>query len=312
MKQVKLGHTGERVSEFSLGTMYMGSKLGDEVSGAIIDQYIDCGGTFIDTANNYAHWIDGCNGTESEAFLGRWFKASGKRSKVFLATKVGFDKKGVGKGLKYQQIIENCEISLKLMQTDYIDLYYAHTDDRVTPLEESMEAFDRLHKEGKIRYLGASNYTPWRFADASNICEQKGFIKFCCLQDRFTYLRPVPRTLDRFHIDIGDDIMDFACDRDIPLLAYSPLLQGFYMDTTRSIPELCNGSYNLKRLEALKKVADEIGGVSLNQLVLAWMRAQKAEIIPLISGDTPEQVSENLKALSIVLTPEQLECLNNA
>ncbi|TAH65070.1 MAG: aldo/keto reductase, partial [Anaerolineaceae bacterium] len=296
MKKVKLGNTGELVSEYSLGTMYMGSRLDTATSDSIIEEYLSAGGNFIDTANNYAHWVEGCVGTESENYLGNWFERTGKRNEVFLATKVGFDKKGIGKGLKYQQIIENCEISLKLMKTDHIDLYYAHTDDRNTPLSETLEAFDRLHKDGKIRYLGASNYTAWRFADGMRISDEKGFIKFCCLQNRMTYLRPNPCVLDRFHIDIDDNIMDFSLDRDIPLLAYSPLLQGFYNDTKRPIPPLFNGSHNHARLEALLEVSKELEEFTLNQIVIAWMRSQKAEIIPLVTGDTAEQVRENFKA----------------
>jgi aryl-alcohol dehydrogenase-like predicted oxidoreductase len=132
------------------------------------------------------------------------------------------------------------------------------------------------------------------------------------LQNRFTYLRPTPRTLDRFHIDIDDNVMDFACSRDIPLMAYSPLLQGFYTDVSRPIPALCAGSHNEKRLQMLQRIASEVGDVSLNCLVLAWMRAQKAEIIPLLSGDTPDQITDNLAAQKITLTETQLTLLNNA
>ncbi len=311
MDKVRLGHTDEYVSELCLGTMYMGSKIDDKTSEALIEKYMDFGGTFIDTANNYAHWVPGFNGTESESFLGRWFTSAGKRAQVFLATKVGFDKKGIGRGLKYQQIIENCENSLKLMKTDYIDLYYAHTDDRSTPLEESMEAFYRLHRDGKIRFLGASNYTPWRFSDAQNICEKNGYLKFACLQNKFTYLRQTPCVMDRYHIVIDDDVMDFARDRELLLLAYSPLLQGFYTNTGRPVPGAYAGSFNEKRLEVLKSVAAEMG-ITLNRLVLAWMRAQSAEIAPIVSGSTVEQLEENLSALEVRIGLEQLEELNKA
>lgn len=312
IEKVRLGKTPEMVSELALGTMYMGSRLSDEVSSSIIDQYMDMGGSFLDTANNYAHWVEGCWGTESESFLGRWFQKSGKRSQVFLATKVGFGKKGKGQGLKAKQIIENCDISLSLMKTDYIDLYYAHTDDRTTPLEESLEAFEQLRKAGKVRYLGASNYTPWRMEEARFYSEAKGYEPFVCLQERFTYLRPKPCVLDRFHIDLSDDVMDYACARDLTLLAYSPLLQGFYTDTSRPIPPLCHGDFNHDRLHTLEAVAGELEGVTLNQLVLKWMRSQPATVIPLISGDTKEQIKENIESLRVALTAEQLQRLNEA
>ncbi len=312
MDKVLFGKSGEWVSGFALGTMYMGSRISDKDSKDIIETYLEQGGNFVDTANNYAHWLDGCVGTESESFLGRWLKESGKRHEIFLATKVGFNSKVNQKGLSAKQIIESCEKSLMLMNTDYIDLYYAHTDDRITPLEESMEAFDILKRQGKIRFLGASNYTNWRFADAVHVCREKGYIEFSCLQNRFTYLRPLPCVLDRFHIEITDDVQDFACDREIPLIAYSPLLQGYYAKGGDEVPPLYRGSHNRKRMEALRKTAEEIGDISLNQLVLLWMRRQKAEMIPLISGSSPAQIVENLKAAEFSLTEEQLNVLNNA
>lgn len=310
--KIALGASGVMVSELALGTMYMGSRINDETSDAVLDAYLARGGTFLDTANNYAYWVDGCTGTESEGFLGRWFAKTGKRHDIFLATKVGFDKKGVGKGLKRRQIIENCEASLRLLKTDYIDLYYAHTDDRTTPLEETLEAFAGLHKAGKIRYLGASNYTPWRMEMALSLSADKGYPSFVCLQERFTYLRPVPRTLDRSQIDITDDVMDYSLSRGLTLLAYSPLLQGFYSHPERSVPDQYAGDFNNQRLRALREVASEIGGITLNQLVLAWMRKQKASVIPLISGSTPTQVDENIKCIDIKLSNEQMERLNQA
>ncbi len=310
--KIELGVTGEVVSELALGTMYMGSRMNDEASDAVMNTYLALGGTFLDTANNYAHWVDGCTGTESEEYLGRWFAKTNKRHDIFLATKVGFDKKGVGKGLKRRQIIENCEASLRLLQTDYIDLYYAHTDDRTTSLDETLEAFASLHKAGKIRYLGASNYTPWRMEMALALSATKGYPSFICLQERFTYLKPVPRPLDRFHIDITDDVMDFALNKRLTLLAYSPLLQGFYSHPERSVPALYAGDFNDQRLRVLCEVALEIGGITLNQLVLAWMRRQDAPIIPLISGSNTAQVEENIKCLDIRLSNEQMERLNQA
>ncbi len=158
--------------------MYMGSRLDDGQSAVLLEKYLDLGGNFIDTANNYAHWVPGCEGTESESFLGRWFERRGRRSEVFLATKVGFDKHGVGKGLRREQIIANCEKSLRLLKTDYIDLYYAHTDDRNTPLEETLEAFDFLFRQGKIRHLGASNYVSWRYWTRSTCPKAKALSPF--------------------------------------------------------------------------------------------------------------------------------------
>jgi len=265
--------------------MYMGSRLDDGQSAVLLEKYLDLGGNFIDTANNYAHWVPGCEGTESESFLGRWFERRGRRSEVFLATKVGFDKHGVGKGLRREQIIANCEKSLRLLKTDYIDLYYAHTDDRNTPLEETLEAFDFLFRQGKIRHLGASNYVSWRYWTRSTCPKAKA----CRL-----FLSPEPIHLSlqvafRFRsapVAIDPTFIDMSVAHNFPLVAYSPLLRGFYADMARPLPKEFDNAYNLKRMAALAKVAGEIGGVTASQLVLAWMRSQKAAIIPIISGST--------------------------
>ncbi len=139
-----------------------------------------------------------------------------------------------------------------------------------------------------------------------------GYPAFECLQERFTYFRLTPRTLDRFHIELTDDVMDYAVAEGITLLAYSPLLQGYYSNLERPVPPLYAGDHNLGRLAALRAVAEELGGVTLNQLVLAWMRRQPAPIIPLISGDDPAQVEENIRCLDIHLSDDQLKRLNEA
>jgi aryl-alcohol dehydrogenase-like predicted oxidoreductase len=310
MKTIALAGSGERVSEFALGTMYFGSRMDDRQSADILEKYLDLGGSFIDTANNYAHWVPGCEGTESESFLGRWFEKTGRRSEVFLATKVGFDRHGQGRGLRRGQIVENCEKSLQLLKTDRIDLYYAHTDDRNTPLEESLEAFDLLFRQGKIRHLGASNYVSWRYVDALGVSEDRGLVSFCCLQNQFSYLCRSPADFDPHHVAIDPTFLDLSAAHRFPLVAYSPLLRGFYADPAQPLPKEYDNWYNRKRLAALMKVKEEIGDVTPGRLVLAWMRAQKADIIPIISGSTVEQIADNLAAGNIGLTAGQVELLN--
>lgn len=312
IQKIELGNTGEMVSELSLGAMYFGSKINAEASAAVLEAYMKRGGSFIDTANIYAYWVEGCRGLESETFLGEWFKKTGLRHSVFLATKVGFDHVELGRGLKREQIIKSCEESLRLMKTDYIDLFYAHTDDRRTPLEESLEAFAQLHRQGKVRFIGASNYVPWRMEKAKNISRANHWPAYVCMQQRFTYLKPVPVPMDRFHIEITDDVQDYALAEGLTLLAYSPLLGGYYYRPRSRVPQLYKADFNQPRMDALQEVAEEIGGVSLGQLVLAWMRRQPAPIIPLIAGSTPAQIEENINSLGIQLTDSQLERLNLA
>ena len=161
------------VSGVCLGAMNFGTTTPEKDAFEILDAFVAAGGNFIDTSNNYAHWQG--TGDESETVLGRWLASRGNRDKVVIATKVGFDRHGSGQGLKRSQIEYWIDESLKKLQTDYVDLYYAHTDDPDTPLEETMSAFDTLVKKGKVRLLGGSNYDVWRFDDANYVAEKNGF-----------------------------------------------------------------------------------------------------------------------------------------
>lgn len=165
MKKIELN--GLNVSEVCLGAMNFGTSTSEENSFAVLDAFVERGGNFIDTSNNYAHWLG--TGDESETTLGKWLRSRGGRDKLVIATKVGFDRHGEGQGLKKEQIEYWIDQSLKKLQTDYVDLYYAHTDDPTTPLDETMEAFHSLVKKGKVRVLGASNYDVWRFMDANAV-----------------------------------------------------------------------------------------------------------------------------------------------
>ena len=166
MRTVPLGKTGVEVSVFCLGTMDFGTHTDPETSYKLLDLYVEKGGFFLDTANVYARWWPGYVGGESETLLGRWMHERKNRSRLFLATKVGFEMPGVERGLRAHQIEEECEKSLKRLGIETIDLYYAHRDNPNTPLEETLEAFYRLIKAGKVRFIGASNYPAWWLEEA--------------------------------------------------------------------------------------------------------------------------------------------------
>ena len=144
MKKVPLGKTGVEVSAFCLGAMFFGSKNNKVTSYRLLDQYVEAGGSFLDTANIYSRWVPGYEGGESETLLGEWMRERKNREQVFIATKVGFEYQDVPRGLTAKLIEQECNNSLKRLGVETIDLYYAHVDDRSTPLEESLEAFDRL------------------------------------------------------------------------------------------------------------------------------------------------------------------------
>ena len=237
MKTMSLGNTDVEVSVFCLGTMYFGSRDDKEASYQILDQYIEAGGSFLDTANIYARWVPGYVGGESEILLGEWMRERKNRSHVFVATKVGFEYPGVERGLRADQIEEECEKSLSRLGVDTIDLYYAHMDDRSTPMEEAMEAFDRLVRAGKVRLVGASNFLAWRLEEARWVSQTNDWAEYCCIQQRYSYIRPKPGASFDPQIAANDDLLDYWRTRGITMLAYSPLLSGAYTRADRSFSE---------------------------------------------------------------------------
>lgn len=313
MRTVPLGNTGVDVSALCLGAMYFGTRNDERASFELLDQYVAAGGTFIDTANIYAHWVEGGQGGESESLLGRWMKARGNRAELFLASKVGFNMPGVERGLTAAQIEAECEKSLRRMGVETIDLYYAHVDDRVTPLDETLAAFDRLVRAGKVRFIGASNYLAWRLEQAHWVSKTHDWASFCCVQQRYTYLRPKPGASFDPQISANDDLLDYVRARrhDFTLLAYSALLGGAYVRDDRPVPEQYQGPDAEARLRVLREVAAETGATP-NQVVLAWMMHSDPPVIPLIAASEPRHLAENIGALDVRLSAGQMERLNRA
>jgi aryl-alcohol dehydrogenase-like predicted oxidoreductase len=311
METRKLGHTGVEVSALCLGAMYFGTRNDKETSYRLLDTYIESGGTFIDTANIYAFWISGFRGGESEIVLGEWMRDRNNRSKLFIASKVGFGYGDVPKALNAKVIEEECNKSLKRMNIDTIDLYYGHVDDRNTPLEETMEAFDRLVKAGKVRYVGASNYLAWRLEQARLISEMKGWAQFCCVQQRYTYLRLRPGKSVSPQEMVNDDLLDYCKSTGLPLLPYSVLEGGAYVQKDAPLADNYAYSDNKKRIEVLWAVAGETNA-TVNQVILAWMLQSSPLIMPLVAASTTERLRENLGALNLKLSADQMERLNTA
>lgn len=311
MRTVPLGNTGVEVSVFCLGTMYFGSSTDATTSYQLLDQYVEAEGSFLDTANIYARWVPGYVGGESETLLGRWMRERNARSKLFLASKVGFEMPGVERGLRASQIEEECEKSLKRLGVDTIDLYYAHCDDRNTPVEETMEAFDKLVKAGKVRFIGASNFSAWRLEEARWVSQTHGWPEYCCIQQRYSYVRPKPGGNFDPQVAANEDLLDYCKTRGITLLAYSPLLRGAYTRSDRPFPEQYVGPDTEARLAVLKAVAEEKRATA-NQIVLAWMIHSEPCVIPLAAASTTDQLRENLGALNITLGVDDMVRLNNA
>lgn len=314
MKTLPLGNTGVEVSALCLGCMRFGWYTEKETSIKLMDQYVEAGGTFLDTANMYGRRgpnLDQPTGEVSELLLGEWMKERGNRNDLFIASKVGVQHGDVPRGLPGKLILEECDKSLKRLGVDTIDLYYAHADDRNTPLEEMMEAFDKLVKAGKVRFLGVSNFRLWRVVEAQWTSQTNGWAQFCSVQQRYTYLRSKPGASFGNQIELTQDMIEYAKLKDLALLAYSPLLTGSYTRDDRSPNEQYIGPDSVTRLAVLNKVAQELG-VTPNQVVLAWMLQSDPPVIPLAAMSKEEHLAENLGALHVTLSDEQMERLNSA
>ena len=305
MKKILLKN-GLEVAEVALGAMNFGTTTSKEDAYKILDLYVEQGGNFIDTSNNYAHWQG--TGDESETVLGQWLRDRGGREDLVIATKVGFDRHGKGAGLKREQIEYWIDESLRKLGTDHIDLYYAHTDDPSTPMEETMEAFDSLVRKGKVRHLGNSNFDTWRLAEANVMAESRGLTPYTAMQQCFTYLQPnfnIPPKY-KFNEMVNRERLRYLCDKDMPLVAYSCLCKGGY-DVPERLPEIYGDGG--ERFALIRKMAAE-KGVNPSAIVVSWLvNAHRLEgyprIIPLFAASA-NHFADNLRGLDIVLSDEEL------
>jgi aryl-alcohol dehydrogenase-like predicted oxidoreductase len=311
VEKIKLGKTNIEVSALAMGSDVIGSKISPEQSFELFDYYYGQGGTFIDTANMYSCWLPGCVGGESEDTIGAWMKKRGNRENLVISSKLAFDFPGTQGGLSAEEIKRECERSLRRLQTDRIDLYYSHRDDRETDLDETMEAFTSLIKEGKVRAIGASNLATWRVAEANAVAKAHAWSTYSVVQQRYTYLRPRHGASFGPQIFIGPEMKDFALSEGITLVAFSILLQGAYTRPERAMPAQFAGPETDARLAALKTVAGQVG-CTPNQVIIAWMRQSKPAILPIIAGSQIGQLKENIDALAITLSEEQMHALDTA
>lgn len=311
MNKVQIGNTDVEVSTLCMGTDLIGSKIDQDASFKLFDYFHEHGGTFLDTANFYASWHPGCVGGESETTIGAWMKARGNRASMQISSKLAFDYPGCEGGLTASEIERECEKSLKRLQTDYIDVYYAHRDDFDTPLEETMEAFDRLIKAGKVRAIGASNLWIWRVAEANQVSKHNGWAPYSVVEQRYTYLRPRHGADFGPQICISEDMKKYAETHNTTLIGYSILLQGAYTRDDKPMPAQFAGPEADDRLAALNAVAAEVNATP-NQVIIAWMRQSTPFVLPIIAGSKTEQLAENITALDVTLSADQMERLDTA
>lgn len=224
---------------------------------------------------------------------------------MFFGTRVGED-------LSRAAIRAAVDGSLRRLGTDRIDLYYAHIDHRTVPLEETLDAFGELVTAGKVRHIGCSNYAAWRVERARRMSDARGVPRYCCVQQRHSYLRPRPGSGFGVQLVADDSLLDFcATNPEVAMLAYSPPLAGAFTTPDRPFPDQYLGADTDARLAALEDVA-RATGATRNQVVLAWLMATSPSAIPLIAASTEAQLDENLGALAVELSPEQVASLNTA
>src|SRR5437660_6350153 len=310
----KLGRSGLRVAALCLGGNTFGWTTDQKASEAVLDAYVEAGGNFIDTADVYSRWVPGHAGGESETVLGTWTRERRNRHAVVIATKVmapmGPDPNDTG--LSRQHIVEGVEASLRRLQADSIDLYQAHWDDRDTPLEETLRAFDDLVRQGKVRYLGASNYHAWRLARALGESERRGFVRYESLQPKYNLV---------FRDEYERELEPLCLEQGVGVIPYSSLGSGFLSGKYRRdgpLPATARAggvqkSYMTDRgfaiLEAVEKVAAGAGATPA-QVALSWIAPRPGITAPIASATSLAQLTELLGGLQPRPAPDATATLH--
>lgn len=304
-----IGTSGIAVAPLALGGNVFGWTADEATSFAILDAFVDSGGTMIDTADVYSAWVPGHVGGESETVIGRWLKRDpSKRDKIVIATKVGFFE-----GLAPEKIAAACDASLARLGIDSIDLYYQHKDDESVPLADSLGAFERLVEAGKIRAIGLSQFTAARLEEAMETSQRLGFTAPSALQ-------PWYNLVERGKFE--DELRAVALRHGLAVFPFYSLANGFLTgkyrskdDLGKSVRGLRNVDYlegrGMRVLDALDEVAAQTGA-ALATVTLAWTMAQPAIAAPIASATSVAQLAEIVAALQLTLSPQQIARLDEA
>jgi aryl-alcohol dehydrogenase-like predicted oxidoreductase len=319
MEKRTIGNSGIEVAPLALGGNVFDWTADENASFAVLDSFVDAGGTMIDTADVYSAWVPGHEGGESERLIGRWLKRSpDKRDKVVIATKVGYLDGEIVDGeyvaaLEPDVIARGCDASLKRLGIDRIDLYYQHRDNPRIPLADSLGAFDKLRRDGKIRAIGLSNFTAERIDEAVATARREGFAAPAALQPWYNLVER-----EKFE----PDLRDAALRNGLGVFPFYGLANGFLAGKYRSAADLSKsprGERSRAYLEgkgrqvlaALDEIAGETGA-ALATISLAWLMAQPSITAPIASATSVEQLKELVAAMDLKLSPDQLDRLGEA
>jgi aryl-alcohol dehydrogenase-like predicted oxidoreductase len=313
VKKRKIGDSGLEVAPLALGGNVFGWTADEPTSFAILDAFVGAGFNLIDTADTYSRWVPGNKGGESETIIGKWLKRSGNRKKVIIATKVGSEMGPNSRGLTKPYILREVEESLRRLQTDTIDLYQSHKDDPETPLDETLEAYSQLIKQGKVRAIGASNYGAKRLSEAFRISAQKGLARYQSLQPRYNLY-------DRAEYE--GSLEALCVEQGIGVITYFSLASGFLTGKYRSEKDQAKSvrgqgikiyfnDRGFKILEALDQASKQFhstpAGVSL-----AWLIARPGITAPIASTTSVEQLNDLIEGTQLQLDRTTIALLNKA
>jgi aryl-alcohol dehydrogenase-like predicted oxidoreductase len=312
MQKRKLGQSGLEVSPLCFGGNVFGWTADENTSFKLLDAFVAAGFNFIDTADSYSTWVAGHKGGESETIIGKWLKARGNRDKVIIATKVGSEVAGK-KGLSKTYILSEVEESLRRLQTDYIDLYQSHRDDPGTTVEETLEAYAELVKQGKVRVIGASNFTAERLESSLQASRKHGY-------PRYESLQPNYNLYDRS--DYESKLEPVCVKEKLGVIPYFSLASGFLTGKYRTQADLeksARGKFvqkymnerGLRIIDALERVAKDHNSTPA-QAALAWLIARPSITAPIASATSLEQLNQLVQATKLKLDPAAISLLDQA
>lgn len=310
MKKRQIGTMPIKITPLIFGGNVFGWTADETTSFRLMDEFLDNGFETIDTANSYSSWVPGNKGGESEKIIGKWLKKSGKRDETILITKVGWDITPERKGLDQKSIMEEVEKSLKNLQTDYIDIYLSHKDDPNTPVEETLEAYDKLIKQGKVRQIGASNFYKDRLEESIKTSREKKLYEYKVIQPKYNLV-------DR-QFELSDAAI--AQEYELGVITYSSLASGFLSGKYKSENDFDKSvrGHGMKKyindrgfavLAALEKISKK-HGTAYSTVALAWLLHKPSVTAPIASATDSAQLKELMAAVSLNLSEEDMNVLD--